>query len=63
MGEGEYTVSPITGVNTDGEEFVTKPISGLERKEAFETAATLIYALNGTIGRLNGESEFTGDMD
>ena len=63
MGEGEYTVSPITGVNTDGEEYVTKPISGLSRKEAFETAATLIYAVNGTIGRLNEESDFTGDME
>jgi hypothetical protein len=63
MGEGEYTVSPITGVNTDGEEFVTKPISGLERGEAFETAATLIYAVNGTIGRLNQESEFIGDIE
>jgi hypothetical protein len=62
MGEGEYTVSPITGVNTDGEEFVTKPISGLEREEAFETASTLIYAVNGTIGRLNEESEFIGDI-
>jgi hypothetical protein len=62
MGEGEYTVSPITGVNTDGEEFVTKPISGLEREEAFETAATLIYAVNGTIGRINEESEFINDI-
>lgn len=63
MGEGEYTVSPITGVNTDGEEFVTKPISGLERGEAFDIAASLIYAVNGTIGRVNGESEFNGDID
>ena len=62
MGEGEYTVSPITGVNTDGEEFVTKPISRLEREEAFETAVTLIYAVNGTIGRLDEESQYTGDM-
>ena len=61
MGESEYTVSPITGVNTDGEEFVTKPISRLEREEAFAIAVTLIYAVNGTIGRLNEEFEFTGD--
>ena len=63
MGEGEYTVSPITGVNTDGEEYVTKPISGLERGESFDIAASLIYSVNGTIGRVNEESEFTGDID
>ena len=61
MGDGDYTVTPITGVNVDGEEFVTKPISGLSRPEAFDVAATLIYAMNGVTGRLNGEDEFTGD--
>ena len=63
MGDNDYTVSPITGVNTDGEEFVTKPISGISREEAFEIAATLIYAVNGTIGRVKEEAEFTGDVD
>ena len=63
MGDNDYTVSPITGVNTDGEEFVTKPISGISREEAFEIAATLIYAVNGAIGRVNEEAEFTGDVD
>jgi hypothetical protein len=62
MGDNDYTVSPITGVNSDGEEFVTKPTSGHSREEAFEIAATLIYAINGTIGRLNEEPEFTGDV-
>lgn len=61
MGDGDYTVTPITGVNADGEEFVTKPISRLSREDAFEVASTLIYAINGTAGRLNGEDEFTGD--
>jgi hypothetical protein len=60
MGD-EYSVIPITGVNADGEEFVTKPIDRLSREEAFEVAATLIYAMNGTAGRLKGEGEFTGD--
>jgi len=60
MGE-EYSVIPITGVNEDGEEFVTKPISQLSREDAFEVASTLIYAMNGTIGRLNKDPEFTGD--
>ena len=59
MGDGEYSVTPITGVNTEGEEFVTRPISQLSREEAFEVTATLIYAINGTIGRLNNEPEFT----
>ena len=63
MGDDDYSVIPITGVNNDGEEFVTKPISRLSREEAFEVASTLIYAMNGTAGRLNGESEFTGDQD
>jgi hypothetical protein len=60
MGE-DYSVIPITGVNEDGEEFVTKPISQLSREDAFEVAGTLIYAMNGTIGRLNKDPEFTGD--
>lgn len=63
MGDNDYTVTPITGVNTDGEEFVTKPISRLSREEAFEVAITLIYAMNGTAGRLKGEAEFTGGRD
>ena len=61
MGDGEYTVTPITGVNADGEEFVTRPISQLSREDAFEVASILIYAINGTAGRLNDEEEFTGD--
>ena len=63
MGDNDYSVTPITGVNMDGEEFVTRPISRLSRTEAFEVAATLIYAMNGVVGRLNGEDEFTGDTD
>lgn len=61
MGDDEYSVITITGVNADGEEFVTRPIDRLSREEAFEVAATLIYAINGTAGRLEGEDEFTGD--
>jgi hypothetical protein len=60
MGDDDYSVSPITGVNNRGEEFVTKPISGLSRGAAFEVAHTLIYAMNGTAGRVNSEPEFTG---
>jgi len=61
MGDDDYTVTPITGMNTDGEEFVTRPISKLSREEAFEVASTLIYAMNGAAGRVKGEDEFTGD--
>jgi hypothetical protein len=61
MGDGDYSVMPITGINSDDEEFVTKPIDRLSRSEAFDIAATLIYAMNGTAGRITGESEFTGD--
>jgi hypothetical protein len=60
MGEEDYSVTPITGVNADGEEFVTRPISQLTREAAFDVAATLIYAMNGTAGRVKGEDEFTG---
>lgn len=63
MGDGDYSVVPVTGVNTDGEEFVTKPISRLSRKEAFQVVFAIIYGMNGTAGRLNGESEFTGDQE
>jgi hypothetical protein len=63
MGDGDYSVIPITGVNIDREEFVTRPISQLSRSEAFEVAATLIYAMNGVAGRLNGEDQFTGDIN
>jgi len=54
-------VIPIAGVNPDGEEFVTGSIDRLSREEAFEVAATLVYAMNGTAGRLEGKDEFTGD--
>lgn len=63
MGDHDYSVTPITGVNTDGEEFVTSEASQLTREEAFDVAKTLIYAMNGTAGRLNGEDEFSGDVD
>jgi hypothetical protein len=45
MGDG-YSVTPITGVNSNGEEFVTRPMSN-RSKEEFEVAQTLIYAING----------------
>lgn len=61
MEKDEYSVIPITGVNSAGEEFVTRPISGLSRHEAFEVASTLMYAMNGTAGRLRGDPDFTGD--
>lgn len=61
MGEDAYSVLPITGINADGEEFVTRPASDLSRDMAFEVAQTLIYAINGTAGRVNGDPEFIGD--
>ncbi|TKX68846.1 hypothetical protein [Halorubrum sp. SP9] len=63
MGDGDYSVTPITGVNADGEEFVTRPLSRLSRMEAFDIAATLIYAMNGVSGRLSGDDEFAGDIN
>lgn len=43
---GGYSVTPITGVNSNGEEFVTRAMSNLSNEE-FEVAQTLIYAING----------------
>jgi len=59
MGD-DYSVIPVTGVNSDGEEFVTRPISNLSEEEAFEVAQTMIYAINGAIGRITGDPEFNG---
>jgi len=59
--EETYAVTPVTGVNSSGDEFVTRPMSQVSRETAFEVAQTLIYAMNGTAGRLKEESEFTGD--
>jgi hypothetical protein len=61
MGENAYSVTPITGVNTDGEEFVTRPTTGHSRETAFEIAHTLIYALNGAVSRVSGDPEFIRD--
>ncbi|WP_114579042.1 hypothetical protein [Saliphagus sp. LR7] len=61
MGDDDYSVSPISGINKEGEEFVTRPLSGLSREMAFEVANTLIYAMNGTVGRVKENPEFTGD--
>lgn len=61
LGNGDYSVIPITGVNPDGEEYVTKQISGLLRREAFGIANTLVYAMKGTVGRLSNEPDFIGD--
>lgn len=60
MGDDEYSVIPITGSNKDGKELVKRPVSSLSRKAAFDIAHTLIYALNGAVGRTSGEPEFTG---
>ena len=63
MGDEAYSVVPVTGVNDSGEEFVTRPISNLTREAAFDVVASLIYAMNGTIGRIKGEDEFNGDTE
>jgi hypothetical protein len=54
-----FTVTPITGINAEGEEFVTRPISGLSEEDAFHAAASLVYAINGAIGRTSGDPEFS----
>lgn len=62
MEEDQYSVSSITGVNDRGEEFVTSSLDGLTEETAFDAAQTLIYAMNGTLGRMRGEDQYTGDQ-
>ena len=50
-------------MNEHLEEAITRPVSGLERVTALEVGVTLVYAINGAIGRLEGWREFTGDME
>lgn len=61
MGPNDYSVTPVTGINASGEEFVTRPLYQLSKEEAGDIASAMIYALNGAIGRVRGEAEFTGD--
>lgn len=61
MPEEGYSVIPIAGINDRGEEFVTRPLSGLSKTEAVDAAMSLVYAINGAIGRVTGEPEFNGD--
>lgn len=58
-----YYVSAITGHQDNGEEFVTSTINHTDEALAFETVKTLIYAMNGTLGRANGDSEFFVDVE
>ena len=60
-GEGLWQVTPVTGVNEEGDELVTRPISQLFEEAAFDVAQTLIYAMNGAIGSTQGKAEFQGE--
>ncbi|MDZ7731178.1 MAG: hypothetical protein U5K37_10000 [Natrialbaceae archaeon] len=62
--EDGYAVEPIAGVNEHGEEVLTKPLRDpVERGLALDVGITLVYAMNGVIGRLEGDPAFTGDQD
>ncbi|OTF01895.1 hypothetical protein [Halorubrum sp. SD683] len=52
---------PGYGRDPTGEEFVTRPLSGLSRDDAFDVAATLVYAVNGAAGYVHGDAEFSGE--
>ena len=56
MGEQQYSVTPIAGINEEGEEFVTRPISDLACEAAFDVAATVLYAMNGILERAENVS-------
>lgn len=60
-GPGRYVVTPITGVNEQGEEFVTQELMDLSEEAAFEAASALVYAMNGVAGRLSGDPQYNGD--
>ncbi|KTG11446.1 hypothetical protein AUR64_04110 [Haloprofundus marisrubri] len=57
-----YSVAAITGVNDRGEEFLANQMNQLDEQSAFETAGLLLYAMNGTAGRIAGKDEFCGDQ-
>jgi hypothetical protein len=57
-----YYVSAITGVNDSGEEYVANVVTDLSVHQAFDVAQSLIYAMNGAIGRSEGVDEFCGDL-
>jgi hypothetical protein len=57
---GLFYITPITGVNETGEEYHTKVYQTTDEESAYEIAATLIYAMNGTAGRVSGKPEFNG---
>lgn len=60
-GPGRFVVTPITGVNEQGEQFVTQELVDLIEEAAFEAASALVYAMNGVAGRLSGDQQFSGD--
>lgn len=56
MGKEQYSVTPVTSITEHGEEFVTRPISGLTAEVAFDVAATVLYAMNGILERIENIS-------
>lgn len=57
----QYYVSAITGVAESGEEFVAATVTDLSAPQAFDVAKGLVYAMNGSIGRIQGNEEYCGD--
>jgi hypothetical protein len=55
---GLFYVSAITGINQRGEEYQATSQMLQSREEAFNVAKSLIYAMNGTVGRIQGDAEF-----
>lgn len=55
---GLFYVSGITGVNQQGEEYQAASQMIQSREVAFDVVKSLIYAMNGTAGRIQGDPEF-----
>ncbi|MFB6178605.1 MAG: hypothetical protein ABEI77_02640 [Halorientalis sp.] len=58
----QYYVSAMTGVTDADEAFVAATATDLSATQAFDVAKALIYAMNGAIGRIQGEEEFGGSQ-
>jgi len=59
---GRFVVTSITGVNDQGEEFVVSSLDCSSEEVAYQVAELAVYGMNGTIGRITGETQYRVDQ-
>ncbi|WP_415380510.1 hypothetical protein [Halosimplex sp. TS25] len=57
-----FTVQSVTGVNEHGEEFIVGSFDTSSEQIAYQIARLLLYAMNGTVGRITGDDQYRGDQ-